>query len=43
MAKRTAAAVELTRDDLGEIEGAVSKVAVQRDRYPEGLEQLTGR
>jgi aryl-alcohol dehydrogenase-like predicted oxidoreductase len=38
-----AAAVELTRDDLREIEGAVSKVAVQGDRYPERLEQLTGR
>jgi aryl-alcohol dehydrogenase-like predicted oxidoreductase len=38
-----AAAVELMRDDLREIEGAVSKVAVQGDRYPERLEQLTGR
>jgi diketogulonate reductase-like aldo/keto reductase len=38
-----AAAVELTPDDLRQIEGAVSKVTVQGDRYPERLEQLTGR
>jgi aryl-alcohol dehydrogenase-like predicted oxidoreductase len=38
-----AAAVELTPEDLREIESAVSKVAVQGARYPEGLEQLTGR
>jgi len=38
-----AAAVELTPDDLHEIESAVSKVAVHGDRYPERLEQLTGR
>ncbi len=38
-----AAAVELTQDDLREIEGAVSTVPVQGDRYPERLEQLTGR
>ncbi len=38
-----AAAVELTPDDVREIESAVSKVAVQGDRYPERLEQLTGR
>jgi aryl-alcohol dehydrogenase-like predicted oxidoreductase len=38
-----AAAVELTPDDLHEIEGAVSRVAVQGDRYPESLERLTGR
>jgi aryl-alcohol dehydrogenase-like predicted oxidoreductase len=38
-----AAALELTPDDLREIESAVSKVAVQGDRYPERLEQLTGR
>src|SRR5207244_1752897 len=38
-----AAAVELTPDDLREIESAVSKVEVQGDRYPERLEQLTGR
>jgi aryl-alcohol dehydrogenase-like predicted oxidoreductase len=38
-----AAAVELTPDDVREIESAVSMVAVQGDRYPERLEQLTGR
>jgi aryl-alcohol dehydrogenase-like predicted oxidoreductase len=38
-----AAAVELTPDDIREIELAVSTVAVQGDRYPERLEQLTGR
>jgi hypothetical protein len=45
MQKRThgAAAVELTPDDLREIESAVSTVPVQGDRYPERLEQLTGR
>ena len=35
--------VELTPDDLREIESAVSTVPVQGDRYPERLEQLTGR
>jgi aryl-alcohol dehydrogenase-like predicted oxidoreductase len=29
-----AAAVELTPDDLGDIDGAVSKITVQGDRYP---------
>src|SRR5712691_1028135 len=38
-----AAAIELTPGDVREIESAVSKVAVQGDRYPERLEQLTGR
>jgi aryl-alcohol dehydrogenase-like predicted oxidoreductase len=38
-----AAAVELTADDLREIGSAVSEIAVQGDRYPERLEQLTGR
>jgi len=38
-----AAAVELTPDDVREIESVVSKVAVHGDRYPERLEQLTGR
>jgi aryl-alcohol dehydrogenase-like predicted oxidoreductase len=37
------AAVELTPDDLGEIESAAAKITVQGDRYPERLEQLTGR
>jgi aryl-alcohol dehydrogenase-like predicted oxidoreductase len=38
-----AAAVELTPDDLREIESALSTVEVHGDRYPERLEQLTGR
>jgi aryl-alcohol dehydrogenase-like predicted oxidoreductase len=38
-----AAAIELTSDDLREIETAVSTVAVQGDRYPERLEQQAGR
>ena len=38
-----AAAVELTADDLREIETAASKITVQGDRYPEKLEQMTGR
>jgi aryl-alcohol dehydrogenase-like predicted oxidoreductase len=38
-----AAAAELTPDDLREIESAVSTVPVQGDRYPERMEQLTGR
>jgi aryl-alcohol dehydrogenase-like predicted oxidoreductase len=35
--------VELTPDDLAEIETAAAKIRVQGDRYPEKLEQLTGR
>jgi aryl-alcohol dehydrogenase-like predicted oxidoreductase len=38
-----AVAVELTGDDLREIDSAASKITVQGDRYPEKLEQLTGR
>jgi len=38
-----AAAVELTADDLREIDNAASKVTVQGDRYPEHLENMTGR
>jgi aryl-alcohol dehydrogenase-like predicted oxidoreductase len=38
-----AAAVELTPDDLREIESAASKIPVQGARYPENLEQMTGR
>jgi aryl-alcohol dehydrogenase-like predicted oxidoreductase len=38
-----AAALELTDDDLREIESAVSQVPVQGERYPERLERLTGR
>ncbi len=37
-----AAAVELTSDDLGEIESASSKIRVEGARYPERLEQMTG-
>jgi aryl-alcohol dehydrogenase-like predicted oxidoreductase len=36
-----AAAVELTSDDLREIESAASKIQVQGDRYPEALEKST--
>ena len=35
--------VELTSDDLREIESAAAKITVQGARYPEKLEQLTGR
>ncbi len=38
-----AAAVELTPDDLHEINSAASKIQVQGDRYPENLERMTGR
>ena len=38
-----AVAVELTPDDLSEIESAASKIKVQGARYPENLEQMTGR
>jgi len=37
-----AAAVELTTDDLREIEGAASKITVQGERYPEQLARVTG-
>jgi aryl-alcohol dehydrogenase-like predicted oxidoreductase len=38
-----AVAVNLTPDDLREIEGAAAKITVQGARYPERLEQMTGR
>ena len=38
-----APAVELTPDDLREIDSAASKIKIQGARYPEKLEQLTGR
>jgi aryl-alcohol dehydrogenase-like predicted oxidoreductase len=38
-----ALAVELTADDLREIESAASKITVHGARYPEKLEQMTGR
>ena len=37
-----AAEVELTPDDLREIEAAASKINVQGARYPEELERRTG-
>jgi len=36
-------AIELTSDDLREIEDALSKITVLGDRYPEELQKLTGR
>jgi len=38
-----AAAIELTSNDLREIESAASKINVHGARYPEHLEQMTGR
>jgi aryl-alcohol dehydrogenase-like predicted oxidoreductase len=38
-----AVAVELTSDDLLEIDNASSKITVQGARYPENLEKMTGR
>lgn len=38
-----ALAVELSPDDLNEIDSAASKITVQGARYPEKLEQMTGR
>jgi aryl-alcohol dehydrogenase-like predicted oxidoreductase len=38
-----AEAIQLTPDDLREIESAVSRNAVQGARYPEHIEQLSGR
>jgi aryl-alcohol dehydrogenase-like predicted oxidoreductase len=38
-----AVSVELTPGDLRDIEGAASKISVQGARYPEKLEQMTGR
>ena len=38
-----AAAIELTSDDLQEIEIASSKIKVQGTRYPDSLEKMTGR
>jgi aryl-alcohol dehydrogenase-like predicted oxidoreductase len=37
-----AAAIELTSDDLRQIETAATKITVQGARYPEKLEQMTG-
>ena len=38
-----AAAVELTREDLRQLETAASKISVQGARYPEELQKLVGR
>ena len=38
-----AAEIELTPDDLREIESAASQIEVQGARYPEHLEKMTGR
>ena len=38
-----AASIELSSDDLREIENAASNITVQGARYPEKLEQMTGR
>ncbi len=38
-----AAAVKLSPEDLRDIESAASKITVQGARYPEQLEQMTGR
>ena len=39
----SAASIELTSEDLREIENAASQINVQGARYPEHLEQMTGR
>jgi aryl-alcohol dehydrogenase-like predicted oxidoreductase len=38
-----AAPIKLTSDDLRDIESAASKITVEGARYPEHLEQMTGR
>src|SRR4030095_10425264 len=38
-----AASIELSRDDLREIEGALSGITVQGESYPERLKRLIGR
>jgi len=38
-----AAAVELTAQDLDQIESAAAKIKVEGARYPEAIEKLTGR
>ncbi|MBI5482932.1 MAG: aldo/keto reductase [Deltaproteobacteria bacterium] len=38
-----AVSVELTPEDLGKIEQAAAQITVQGNRYPDRLEQLTGR
>jgi len=38
-----AASVELTKNDLSEIESAASKITIQGARYPEHIEQMSNR
>ncbi len=38
-----ATAIELTADDLRDIDSAASKIKIEGARYPEKLEQMTGR
>lgn len=38
-----AAAIELTPDDLQEIDSALSKITVQGDRYPKEISKMSGR
>jgi aryl-alcohol dehydrogenase-like predicted oxidoreductase len=38
-----AAAIELTPDDLRDIENAASKITIQGARYPEHIEQMSNR
>jgi len=38
-----AVAIELTSDDLSDIDAAARKIPVEGDRYPEHLEKMTGR
>jgi aryl-alcohol dehydrogenase-like predicted oxidoreductase len=38
-----AVALELTADDLREIDSASSKITIEGNRYPEHLEEMTGR
>jgi aryl-alcohol dehydrogenase-like predicted oxidoreductase len=38
-----AAAIELTSDDLRDIDSAAAKITVQGNRYPDRLEAMTGR
>ena len=38
-----AAAVQLSPEDMREIDAAASKISVEGNRYPEAMEKLTGR
>jgi aryl-alcohol dehydrogenase-like predicted oxidoreductase len=38
-----AAEIELTPDDIREINNAASKITIEGARYPEKIEQMTGR